>query len=356
MGIDLGGIVKMLDPLGMGMMESLFGSGNDKACGAQASSGASGILGGMDSLTKAVTGGMQSIFSGASSVIGAMPSVTEMLNPMIFAGPLKSLFDQVSQLGYAPSTQSTTAGTTGTATGTSYDSQWASAIQSLKKYFDLLDTAAGIGGKDGLIGRNDLEAAAKNPGLPAELRNACKFLLANPAAFNQLDVAAGIGSCDGLIGKCDVDAALAALPKTATSGQSSSTNATSSSSSQASGSTGSASSSTSSGTGTSGTSSSTSSGTGTSSTSSVATQPASNPFANMGAEEIIDSIVHSLDANIDKLASQLKGETNDRTISEIQQQIEKLVAQRTEMFTLLSNLLKAEHDMSMSAIRNIGSP
>ena len=76
----------------------------------------------------------------------------------------------------------------------------------LKDNFGLFDTAAGIGGKDGLIGRNDLEAIVRdNPGLPGEVRAAAQYLLDNPAAFNQLDVAAGIGNLDGLIGQVDVD-------------------------------------------------------------------------------------------------------------------------------------------------------
>ena len=76
----------------------------------------------------------------------------------------------------------------------------------LKDNFGLFDTAAGIGGKDGLIGRNDLEAIVRdNPGLPGDVRAAAQYLLDNPAAFNQLDVSAGIGNLDGLIGRNDVD-------------------------------------------------------------------------------------------------------------------------------------------------------
>lgn len=80
------------------------------------------------------------------------------------------------------------------------------AHQVLARHFDLLDTAAGRGGKDGLIGRADIEAILRNPGAPPEVRDAARFLLANPAMFNQLDVAAGIGRVDGLIGRKDIDA------------------------------------------------------------------------------------------------------------------------------------------------------
>lgn len=80
------------------------------------------------------------------------------------------------------------------------------AVSAVHKHFDLLDTAAGIGGKDGLIGVNDLQAITKNPSAPRELKEAAQFLLKNPAYRNQLDVAAGIGKVDGLIGRVDVNA------------------------------------------------------------------------------------------------------------------------------------------------------
>ena len=80
------------------------------------------------------------------------------------------------------------------------------AVATVKDNFDLLDTAAGIGGKDGLIGVADLKAILKTPAAPQRLKEAAAFLLNNPAYRNQLDVAAGIGKVDGLIGKNDVDA------------------------------------------------------------------------------------------------------------------------------------------------------
>jgi hypothetical protein len=86
----------------------------------------------------------------------------------------------------------------------------ARAAALLEKHFDTLDTAAGIGEKDGRIGRADLEAMAsgKNPGAPAELVEACKWLLENPGLLNALDTAAGIGEADGIIGKVDTQAAV----------------------------------------------------------------------------------------------------------------------------------------------------
>lgn len=104
---------------------------------------------------------------------------------------------EVQENGYAPST--------------SWNQQFANAVTALKDNFGALDTSAGLGGKDGLVGRNDLESALKNPALPQELRDACRFLLENPSAWNQLDVHAGIGEVDGFFGHCDLEAASAQL-------------------------------------------------------------------------------------------------------------------------------------------------
>ncbi|MEW6277937.1 MAG: hypothetical protein AB1758_04885, partial [Candidatus Eremiobacterota bacterium] len=83
------------------------------------------------------------------------------------------------------------------------------AAAILKRYFDIVDTAAGIGGRDNRIGKNDLEAIAASPGAPPDLKAAVDFLLANPAMFDALDTAAGVGDRDGIIGKQDVNVAMA---------------------------------------------------------------------------------------------------------------------------------------------------
>jgi len=93
-----------------------------------------------------------------------------------------------------------------------YQAKWANAVTQLNLYFDLLDTAAGKGKRDGKIGHSDLKAAAKNPELPQELRDACRFLTNNPAAYNQLDASAN-GKRDGLISKKDVAAVFEKLPE-----------------------------------------------------------------------------------------------------------------------------------------------
>lgn len=95
----------------------------------------------------------------------------------------------------------------------SFDQKYQSAVQNFEKYFDLLDTAAGNGGKDHNIGQADLKAALNNPGLPKSLKDSIQFLLDNPAAMHQLDVAAGRGKVDGNITLNDIKAAAQALAK-----------------------------------------------------------------------------------------------------------------------------------------------
>ena len=66
--------------------------------------------------------------------------------------------------------------------------------------FGLLDTSNN-GPKDGIFDRKDLEALAKNETVSPELREAVRFLLKNPAAFNAADTAdqADKSSGDGKI-------------------------------------------------------------------------------------------------------------------------------------------------------------
>jgi hypothetical protein len=244
----------------------------------------------------------------------------------------------------------------------SFDDQWASTLNSVSKYFDLLDTAAGSGGKDGLIGRCDLEAALKNPDLPQELKDACKFLLDNPAAFNELETAAGIGDCDGLIGKCDVDAALTSAPKSApaeTTGTSNPGQTTGTSSAQNSDG---SSSTTSSSQTTGGSSSNDDTGSTTSSTSSTSTSDQSD-FANMSVDQIVQKVIAEingdLDSQIKDVANQLKAAEkkpdNSSEISELQLKLQDLVGRRKDMFDLLSNFDKVENEMASRAISNLGA-
>ncbi|MGC4122490.1 MAG: hypothetical protein QM765_49515 [Myxococcales bacterium] len=236
-----------------------------------------------------------------------------------------------------------------------YDEKWASALDNVNKYYDLLDTAAGVGGKDGLIGRCDLEAALRNPSLPAELKQACAFLLANPAAFNQLEVSAGIGKVDGLIGKCDVEAALKALPKKTEPAKANGTDPKNGASTTGTG--GSAK------TGTSGSTTPTTTTTTTApkdeakTTSTEATQAkvaVDAHYQDMSIEEILWEIMGDINGDINEVANKMKNVAKDsEDFAKLQQKLQTLSDRRKQMYTLISNIEANEHAMSMTAINNI---
>ena len=81
------------------------------------------------------------------------------------------------------------------------------AIDILINNIDIFDTAAGIGRKDNIIGKQDLEAIMNNPNIDPELKAAAEYLLENEAVFNSLDRAANRGGWDQKIGLNDLKAA-----------------------------------------------------------------------------------------------------------------------------------------------------
>ncbi len=110
-----------------------------------------------------------------------------------------------------------TGATDGSTSDAQFDAEYQNALSELSRYFDLLDTAAGIGTKDGVVAKVDLQAAVTNPDLPDDLKKACQFLLDNPAVYNEINAAGG-ASDDGFITKADVDAAIQNLPSSLTNG------------------------------------------------------------------------------------------------------------------------------------------
>ncbi|MBI5546893.1 MAG: hypothetical protein HY901_23670 [Deltaproteobacteria bacterium] len=269
--------------------------------------------------------------------------------------------------GSPTGSNTSTGNATGTAAG-SFDQQWASALDQVNKYFDLLDAAAGIGGKDGLIGRCDLEAAVNNPGLPKELREACRFLIQNPATFNQLETSAGVGACDGLIGKSDVEAARKALPKAAASssvatGQNPADAPRSNSGTNVGG-----------GGTTNGTAAAGSAQEDDEpSCTSTGTRPSTNRFEGMSAEEIVEALMsgmlEDLDDRIldtafaleraqDDLNTAEKGSAAEKSatssVTRLQMKLQNLVEKRSAMFNLLSNMMNVNHEMAKAAISNLG--
>jgi hypothetical protein len=81
------------------------------------------------------------------------------------------------------------------------------ALKTLEANFTLLDTVDGV--KNGRFTRKTLEKVADNPGMPASVREAARFLLAHPEYRTQLDTASQRGGMvDGTFSTQDVRAAL----------------------------------------------------------------------------------------------------------------------------------------------------
>lgn len=82
--------------------------------------------------------------------------------------------------------------------------QYREAIDVLRANWATFDTAATK--RDGFVQRADIEAIANNPNASEVMRNAAQFLIDNPEYFNRLEMAAGIGGKDGTIGFPDLTA------------------------------------------------------------------------------------------------------------------------------------------------------
>ncbi len=270
--------------------------------------------------------------AGAGSIGGGMPTAEDLMGIIGFAGQ-----DQV-QAGYASS--ATSSGASLPTTNPTWQQSWSNAVNAVEKNYDSLDTAFGLGGKDGVIGRCDLEAALKNPAISEELRAACRFLLENEAAFNELSAASGSGECDGFIRKDDIAAAKQALPADVATTEPSD--------------------------GTTGT-------TGTTGTGSTGTDLSGIDFSGMSIEQIVRTIMMqtmgSLDGKIEEVAKKLKeaqarlNGAKDGTseaaeaktsVTDLQMQLQDLVGRRKAMFDLCSNMMNAEHSMAMTTVGNIG--
>lgn len=81
------------------------------------------------------------------------------------------------------------------------------AAQTLSNYLDLVDYAAGKGGRDETIGTEDLQVLAGSPDLPPDLRQAVELLVNNQAYLNLFDQAGDSdGDLDGRIGRAGLEA------------------------------------------------------------------------------------------------------------------------------------------------------
>ena len=68
------------------------------------------------------------------------------------------------------------------------------AARIFRDNMDYMDRAAGIGDRDGIVGKPDLEAMRNDPNTPPELRQAIEYTLDNPAVFKSLDATSERGN------------------------------------------------------------------------------------------------------------------------------------------------------------------
>lgn len=88
--------------------------------------------------------------------------------------------------------------------GNAHEDEEMQALETLGEFMFLVDTAAGVGSRDGKLSRADLEAVLADPDLPPELHEAARYLLEHDHFFESVDTASG-GDPDGLISAGDID-------------------------------------------------------------------------------------------------------------------------------------------------------
>lgn len=84
--------------------------------------------------------------------------------------------------------------------------EYLEAVAVLRDNWGTFDTAAGT--KDDRVTREDMAALLANPSTSSTLKKAAQFLKDHPEYFDRLEMAAGIDGRDGIIGWLDVKAEL----------------------------------------------------------------------------------------------------------------------------------------------------
>ncbi|WP_164009839.1 hypothetical protein [Pyxidicoccus trucidator] len=84
--------------------------------------------------------------------------------------------------------------------------EYRDALSVLSQNWDTFDSA--VGAKDNLLTRDNLAAILNNPATSATLKRAAQFFKDHPEYFDRLEMAAGVGGRDGIVGRPDVTAAL----------------------------------------------------------------------------------------------------------------------------------------------------
>jgi hypothetical protein len=84
--------------------------------------------------------------------------------------------------------------------------EYRDALSVLNQNWATFDSA--VGARDNLLTRDNLDAILSSPAASATLKRAAQFFKDHPAYFDRLEMAAGVGARDGIVGRPDVTAAL----------------------------------------------------------------------------------------------------------------------------------------------------
>ena len=84
--------------------------------------------------------------------------------------------------------------------------EYRDALSVLNSNWDTFDAA--VGTKDNVLTRDNLDAILSNPAASATLKRAAQFFKDHPEYYDRLEMAAGVGGRDGIVGRPDVTAAL----------------------------------------------------------------------------------------------------------------------------------------------------
>jgi hypothetical protein len=90
--------------------------------------------------------------------------------------------------------------------------------------------------------------------------------------------------------------------------------------------------------------------------------PTTHDFAGMSPEQIVEELLgemegkldDKMDAKTEELQKAEDGGASKSDIDKLTRELQQIMEQRSAMFNLLSNMEKAENDMSMTAINNMG--
>jgi hypothetical protein len=251
--------------------------------------------------------------------------------------------------------------------------EYRDALRVLKANYPTFDTAVGL--PDGYLTRENLAAIVKNPHAAPELKQAAQFFLDHPEYYNRLEMSAGWAIKDGIVGMADVDKELARVeqdirryglpPSNKTSGPSQAPQGTGPSQAPQ--------------------------GTGPSQapqgTGPAKQQQAPDQVGELSAilrdptlslEEkimlLLQRILEKLDDKIHDTMGQLAANEDEKyangkrtddnkadkehklnkTSNQLQQELQSLMEKRKQMFELMSNMSNKFHEMSKTAIQNLG--